>query len=611
MSRLVAILAIFALMVSALGHEIPKFRFPSKAFKEIQAAMQSQEALKRELHAEGKLRCCIKPPKGSQVASCAMCAVKTGACECGPSLAQGGGVCGECKGGWVNGKGAFDLELTGHAKATDIPVKATPNRVADHPHAKAMKDKLNPAKRVLVGEGRFNCCVGQGGCDECALEQYCGCGINLAEDVAKGEKGKKEGVCGQCLDGQHAGIGRIAGVDPQHVHVMSDKMTMTSVIADNMAQQGSGTTWLPGASPMFMKDIAPIGGFNASIMGLATLNYVDAGGKRGESQIFANTMGMLMLRKDYDNGHRIGINAMGSLDALTNGKEGYPNLFQTGETANGKPLKDRQHPHDLFMELSVNYSVPVAKDARAFLYLAPVGEPALGTAAFQHRPSAWENPEAPISHHWNDGTHITYGVATLGLTLQDKWKLEGSIFTGREPDEDRYNFDKIRMDSYSGRLTFNPTANWSLSASYGYLKSPEWLEKEDNAHRAVVSAIYSKPIADDGSLDFTAMWARNVKHHGPTDALTFEGAYSRKWGTLFARWENVEKDELVDVPHGTYLIDKFTIGGVKNLSESGGFQYGLGAYLDFYSFPSSLKPYYGNNPVSFGIFFRIRPSQMK
>jgi hypothetical protein len=34
-----------------------------------------------------------------------------------------------------------------------------------------------------------------------------------------------------------------------------------------------------------------------------------------------------------------------------------------------------------------------------------------------HRPSQ-HDPDAPIGHHWQDSTHITFGVATLGAVAQ-------------------------------------------------------------------------------------------------------------------------------------------------------------------------------------------------
>src|SRR5213593_4131529 len=168
----------------------------------------------------------------------------------------------------------------------------------------------------------------------------------------------------------------------------------------------------------------------------------------------------------------------------TIGARGYPLLLQSGESYGGTPLHDRQHPHDLFMELAALYERPVGRDLGLSVYLAPVGEPAVGPVAFPHRPSAADDPLAPISHHWQDGTHITFGVVTAGVFTRDV-KLEASWFNGREPDENRTDFDYAgrRLDSYSGRLTVNPGPRWSFSAWYAYLKSPEGLHPDESLHR--------------------------------------------------------------------------------------------------------------------------------
>jgi hypothetical protein len=603
--RLLSILILaIVFMGAAVSHPIPKFRFPSKALSRLIAAQKELTVYKSSLVKDGAYSCCIKKPADG----CNMCAVQTGSCNCAANLLAGKGTCGECKVGWANGRGAFDLKDLGIKSPLDILVlpaaqqaKAGLTHDKENPNLKKYRALMIESKKIMVGEKRFNCCVGQGGCDECAQEQYCGCSINLVEDMKKKPGQKKDGICGQCMDGQHAGKGRIAGVDPkQHVHPMSDDMgSMRGIFTSAMSQEASGTSWLPANSPMHMKSLGNFSGWALSLMGLATVNWADAGGDRGDSQAFANSMLMLMAQRDNWQ-----VRFMGSLDPLTNGRKGYPNLFQTGETAFGEPLKDRQHPHDGIMELAVTYSFDITPETKGFVYLAPVGEPALGTAAFQHRPSAWENPEAPINHHWNDGTHISSGVVTAGINLADQWKIEGSLFTGREPDENRWDIDPIKLDSASGRLTFNPTPDWSLSASYGSLKDPETLES-GSQHRAVLSAFHQR-----GDLSLGAIWSRNYTHHGDTDAFALEGTLSKPLGSLFGRWEMVEKDELVDVPGGKYKINKFTFGGIKNLGVKDGFEYGIGAFVGLYAFPSSLNSFYGKNPISLGLFLRIRPARM-
>lgn len=377
----------------------------------------------------------------------------------------------------------------------------------------------------------------------------------------------------------------------------------------SMSQEGSGTSWMPANSPHYAVMLPKSGSYDVHIMGQATGNYSDAGGKRGDSQLYTNSMIMVMAKRQTEE-TTIGLHLMMSADAITNGKRGYPDLFQTGETANGQPLVDRQHPHDLFSELALTASHELDSRHRGFIYVGPVGEPALGGPMFWHRPSGMENPEAPITHHWFDSTHIAFGVVTLGLIQDDKWKLDASAFNGHEPNENRYDIEPIKLDSASARLTFNPTPQWSLSASHGYLKSPEALEPDLDVHRTTASAMYDQRLPDQRNFAAALMFGRNEKLDTHSDAYNFETTLSSMRTSQFLRWENVDKDELVGVPVGSYKINKVTFGNIWNLQTKDHVEYGLGVYAGLYAFPSSLEPYYGHNPVTLGVFLRVRPERM-
>src|SRR6184192_2517682 len=225
---------------------------------------------------------------------------------------------------------------------------------------------------------------------------------------------------------------------------------------------GSGTSWLPDSSPMHASHFT-LGAWTLMVHGSAFLQYDRQGGTRGEDQVALLDWAMLAASRSLAGG-QLDLRGMLSTDPWEVGSAGYTLLLQTGESNQGVPLHDHQHPHDLFMEVAALYRRAVSKNLGASLYLAPVGEPAVGPVAFPHRPSAANDPAAPISHHWQDGTHITFGVLTAGISHAN-WQLEGSYFNGREPDEDRWDIDPIRFDSYSGRLTYNPGPNWSLQGS--------------------------------------------------------------------------------------------------------------------------------------------------
>jgi hypothetical protein len=478
----------------------------------------------------------------------------------------------------------------------------------------AYLDAMTKSKKTLVEEKRFNCCVGQGGCDECAYEGYCPCGKNLAKDMEAPAGTKKRGVCGTCLDGQHAGHGRLGPIDPNSIALAmghEEGHTMPGLLGPwTMAREGSGTSWMPSSSPLYGR-MMNAGRWQAMSMGTAFLNYTDAGGLRGDSQIFAPTQYMVMARRETG-GTIFGLRGMVSADPLLIGGRGYPNLFQTGETYGGLPLKDRQHPHDLFMELAASASTPIGGKGspnRLFLYFAPVGEPPIGMSAFQHRATAWDNPLAPITHHWFDGTHITYGVATLGATLGERWKAEFSSFTGREPNEDRYGFDRMRLDSYAGRLTMNPGKDLSLQSSYAFLRNPEPLHT-GSQHRWTASAQYNSALSNGDNLAILGGFGANIADGQWLPAWLMEAAYTRGRTTWFGRYENVVKNELVAVPAGDHRIGKLSLGGVYNFQATKQVQQGLGGSVEFYSVPSALKPSYGSAPVGLNLFYRLRFGRM-
>lgn len=289
----------------------------------------------------------------------------------------------------------------------------------------------------------------------------------------------------------------------------------------------------------------------------------------------------------------------------------------SGESWKGQPLVDRQHPHDLFSELSVSYSYAFSKKVDAFAYFGYPCEPALGSVAFMHRPSALANPDAPVSHHWNDGTHITFGVATLGARV-DKFKLEGSLFTGREPDENRYNFDKMRFDSWSGRLSFNPSRNWAFQVSHGYVKSPEALHPGEDVNRTTASAIFSLPMRNDNRMNVTTLWGLNkTPGHEGENAFLLEGAWQMKKAAVYTRYEWVQKSveelDLDPAKYGDALfpVNALTAGVSYDLLNIAKTRLALGGQLSVFFDDKSLHDLYGKNPLALQVYLRIYPGLMK
>jgi hypothetical protein len=365
-----------------------------------------------------------------------------------------------------------------------------------------------------------------------------------------------------------------------------------------MSRDASGTSWQPDAAEH--RGIHAMAG-DWMVMGHLMLEAVadTQSGPRGHSKLFAAGMAMGAARRDFADGGTLNLRLMLSPDPFM-GRGGYPLLLATGETANGStPLVDRQHPHDFVMEMSGSYSHRLDETDSAFLYVGYPGEPALGPAAFMHRASSLDIPDAPITHHWLDSTHIVFGVLTAGF-VRDGWKLELSQFTGREPDENRFDFDPIRLDSTSARLSWNPGPNWSLQASWGTLKSPEELAPNVNENRFTASATYVS-----GPWAATLAWGMRRESTGANlNGLLAETEYKPNdaW-TLFARGEWEENDELS--PGAKLRVGQLTLGAIHDWRVAKHWKLGLGGLYAFDFAPGGITPSYGGDPHGAMGFARI------
>lgn len=374
-----------------------------------------------------------------------------------------------------------------------------------------------------------------------------------------------------------------------------------------MTREASGTSWQPDSTPMGGIH-AMSGAWMSMLHGYADLVYDDQGGPRGATQFFTTGMLMLMARRELSEA-ALGVRVMVSADPPM-GRSGYPLLFQTGETADGRtPLIDRQHPHNLLVEAAASYSTDLSQQSSGFVYLGLAGEPALGPVAFMHRLSGADNPEAPLTHHWLDSTHVSYGVVTAGYIWQGL-KLEGSAFNGREPDQDRYNVELRPLDSYAARLSFNPAPSWSMQVSSGRLASPEQLQPNVSERRTTASASYNAPLAQWWQT--TLAWGRKSPSSGRASQgwLLESAAQPLPRETAFARLERVGKDELFLPGSALYgdafTIDKLSLGYVHDFMEVQSVGLGAGGLVSLYHFPGALDAAYGAHPRSFMLFVRAR-----
>src|SRR5450755_3102346 len=375
---------------------------------------------------------------------------------------------------------------------------------------------------------------------------------------------------------------------------------------------GSGTGWQPASVPangwMWMR-----GGWDVMAHGLIFADYNQQGGPRGAGKAESVNWGMLMEQHKLGAG-TILFRQMFSAESLTSPHPGFPELFQTGETYHGEPLVDHQHPHNVFAELSALYTLPLTKKLSWELYGGPSAEPALGPVTYMHRASASELPLAPLGHHLEDSTHTSFGVVTTGFII-DRFKIEGSAFNGREPNEERSSMQRGALDSWSVRGSAAPTRNWTAQYSYGRLLHPEALEP-GNQLRQTASVEYNRAFSGGpvgkGNSATSLVWGRVQKEFEsfPLNSYLLESTLNfRRRNYAYTRFELVDKDELFPdaLIQPSFRIGAYTFGGVRDLVQNQHWQLGLGTDVTFYSKPAVLDAAYGNNPVSFHVFLRVRP----
>lgn len=403
---------------------------------------------------------------------------------------------------------------------------------------------------------------------------------------------------------------------PEHQTQEHGMMQLPLGIPESRA--GSGTSWLPDSSPMHAHHVM-VSDWTLMLHYQVFGTYDKQLGARGDDQINSINWGMLMASHQLAGG-RFQARGMMSAEPWTVGSSGYPLLLQSGESKGGVPLHDHQHPHDLFMELSALYERSVGRNLAFQVYLAPVGAPALGPVAYPHRPSAESDPLAPIGHHWQDATHISFGVITAGF-FSRQWKLEGSIFNGREPDENRTNFDYQgrSLDSYAGRLTWNPNSRWSFSGSYGFLKSPEELRPDESIHRVAASALYGRSLGSRGQWSTALVYGANKSSDEPSlsnSALIETNLDLDGKSTIFGRAEYARKsafDLQVNAPAfaGDFDVATIAAGYARQLAMLGPTRLGIGVRGAINVVPDPLRATYGSRtPKGFAFYLRLSPSRM-
>jgi hypothetical protein len=382
-----------------------------------------------------------------------------------------------------------------------------------------------------------------------------------------------------------------------------------------LTREGSGTAWLPDSSPMHALH-RQAGPWDLMLHGNLFIEYINERGARGDDDFGSINWVMGMAQRPLAGGP-LTLRGMFSIEPLTLGACGYPTLLATGEFCDDEPLHDRQHPHDLFMELAAEYKRQLNPSLAYQLYGAIAGEPALGPVAYPHRPSAASNPFAPISHHWLDSTHISYSVLTGGV-FGRRWKAEGSLFNGREPDQNRYDLDFDALDSFSGRIWLLPNDRWALQFSAGHLNDGELAHvggERIDVDRMTASATYQSHTAER-VCGVTIAWGRNSEGGIGTNAVLAESSVAlNSANVVFGRAEVSEKTgenlSISEFAHDTFVLSKAQVGYERRLAAFSSLVSSIGASVSVSVVPESLAPFYGGRTsAGFAVFVNLRPAEM-
>jgi hypothetical protein len=427
---------------------------------------------------------------------------------------------------------------------------------------------------------------------------------------------------------QHDMSGMDMGATPKQMNAMHQPSTF---IEAELRHASSGTSAEPASTPapMLMSHHGP---WMLMLHGNAFISNNQqhtSPGNRGGDKLFSTNWLMPMAMRHLGPG-QLTLRTMFSIEPATVSGRQYPELFQQGETAFGRPIIDGQHPHNFFMEIAALYDIPLGKQTLLSFYAAPIGDPAIGPTAYPHRLSASEDPIAALGHHQEDSTHIAYNVFTAGVTWRGL-RFEESGFHGGEPSEQRWDFQPSSnghaIDSYSSRITFSPSPNWSGQYSIAHIVSPEALYPGEDQQRQTASIMYNKPFGSTGpdgthlgNWSSTLLWGRtrsladNSKENSylTESLLKFAGR-----NYLWIRIENAGRSNELLIDPGHSLppnfeespighVQAYTFGYDRNFRIAPHVLAAPGAQFTSYTAPQMFVPTYGHHPLGIVTFICFR-----
>jgi hypothetical protein len=193
--------------------------------------------------------------------------------------------------------------------------------------------------------------------------------------------------------------------------------------------------------------------------------------------------------------------------------------------------------------------------------------------------------------------------------------VETSAFRGEEPDDNRLNIERPRLDSWSGRAAWH-RGPWQAQFSGGHLHEPEWFEPVD-VMRLTASVGFDGTVAAR-PLAVTAAWGENRELGFALDGYLLEWTLRiPSTAAVFGRAESMLKEifglgvhprGLLNHPRNFSHIDALTLGYVQDLPLDGWSRIGVGADITVHRTSADLIEFYGS-PHSYHVFLRWRPAQ--
>jgi len=370
----------------------------------------------------------------------------------------------------------------------------------------------------------------------------------------------------------------------------------------------SGTAWLPDAARMPAYH-ASLGRWTLMVHGSVFLQHDRQLGTRADDQLGSVNWVMVMAGRPAAGG-AVQVRAMVSAEPWTVTGRGYPQLLQVAEPYRGGIVTDRQHPHELISELAVAYEHAIGSKVAGSLYAAPVGEPALGPVSYLHRPSAPYDPAAPLGHHTQDFTHTSFGVVTVGAFTR-ALRLEASAFNGAHPDDVRTNFDPVRLDSYSARVSCNPASQWSVAAWFGHVAATGGAHAHNALDRFGASVLHTRGA---WSTAFVYGADRPTSAGHPLNTLLLESTLELdEANAAYGRAEYVRRTAadlaLVGSVSREVDIGAVSLGYERGLWRKLHVAVGLGARGTLNLVPEELRLFYGSRtPVGLMAYVQVRPT---